>query len=179
MLYARSYSIERCRIKGTSRFESGQAPKLKGVIMAKKKHPAIKERGSGKVLIEAGKFGESLEGADLWGAALQRAALQGADLLDADLRGADLQGANLQGANLQGADLQGAALRGAALDFSCWPLWCGSFDVKVDIKIIKQLAYHFCRLDNSSKSYKEARKALLKLANGFHRIGLDVERIDK
>ena len=112
--------------------------------MAKKKHPAIKQLGTGKVLIEAGKFGETL-----------------------------------QGANLQGADLRGADLQGADLDFSCWPLCCGSFDVKVDIGIIKQLAYHFCRLNNSSKSYKEARAALLKLANGFHRIGDDVDRIDE
>ena len=45
---------------------------------------------------------------------------------------ADLQDADLRGANLQGANLRGANLRGANLDYSCWPLWCGSLDVKVD-----------------------------------------------
>ncbi len=46
-------------------------------------------------------------------------------------------------ANLRGADLQVADLRWADLDFSCWPLWCGSFNVKVDKRIASQLAYHF------------------------------------
>jgi hypothetical protein len=48
----------------------------------------------------------------------------------ADLHGADLRGANLRDANLRGADL----------DFSCWPLWCGSRNVKVDARIAAQLA---------------------------------------
>ena len=34
---------------------------------------------------------------------------------------ADLSNANLSSANLRGTDL-----RGANLDYSCWPLWCGS-----------------------------------------------------
>jgi len=114
--------------------------------------------------------GADLQGADLWDANLQGANLQGANLRRADLQGADLQDANLQNTNLWGANLQCADLRGANIDFSCWPLRCGSLDITVDIKIIRQLAYHFCSLKNPSKNYKAAREALLPLANKFHRI---------
>ena len=83
----------------------------------------------------------------------------------------------MRNADLRGADLRGANLRNASLDFSCWPLWCGSLDVIVDIILIRQLAYHFCSLKNNSKLYKEARKALLPLANKFHRI-LEVPKLE-
>lgn len=63
-----------------------------------------------------------------------------------------------------------ADLRGADLDYSCWPLWCGSLDVKVDARIARQLAYHFCRLDCDDPEYLEARKAIAEFANGFHRV---------
>ncbi len=94
-----------------------------------------------------------------------RANLRGADLRGADLRGADLSGANLRRANLRGADL-----RGADLDFSCWPLWCGSLAVKVCKRIAVQLAYHFCRLDCDDPEYIAARNAILDFANQFHRV---------
>jgi len=99
-----------------------------------------------------------------------RADLREADLWGADLRGANLWEANLQGADLRRADLQGADLRGANLDYSCWPLWCGSLDVKVDKKIAVQLAYHFCRLDCDDPEYIKTRNAVLSFANQFHRV---------
>jgi hypothetical protein len=40
------------------------------------------------------------------------------------------------------ADLHGADLSGADLDYSCWPLWCGSKDVIVDVRIAAQKAAH-------------------------------------
>ena len=84
---------------------------------------------------------------------LRRANLQGADLRDADLRRANLRDANLQDADLQYADLQyanlqGANLRGANLDFSVWPLWCGSIGAIVDSRIQRQLLYHAYATDN-------------------------------
>lgn len=105
----------------------------------------------------------------------KRAALQDANLQDANLRGANLQGASLQGAdlryaNLLDANLQSASLRGVDLDYSCWPLWCGSLDVKVDRRIAAQLAYHFCRLDCDDPDYIEARNAIVNFANEFHRV---------
>lgn len=88
----------------------------------------------------------------------------------ADLRDANLRGANLQDTDLQDADLQGANLQGANLDYSCWPLWCGSLDVKVDRRITAQLAYHFCRLDCDDPDYIAARNAIIHFANEFHRV---------
>jgi hypothetical protein len=67
------------------------------------------------------------------------------------------------------ADLTGADLTGANLDFSCWPLWCGSKNVKVDARIAAQLAAHFCVLDCDDPAYKAARKAILKFAKTSHR----------
>ena len=84
----------------------------------------------------------NLRGADLRGADLSGADLSGADLRLADLSVANLSGADLSGANLRGADLRGADLSGANIDFSCWPLWCGSKGVKVDSRIAAQLAGH-------------------------------------
>jgi len=92
-----------------------------------------------------------------------------ADLCGADLRYADLRGANLCGADLRYADLRGANLRGADLDYSCWPLWCGSNNVKVDVKVAAQLAAHFCAVECDDPAYKKARKAILKFALTSHR----------
>ena len=72
----------------------------------------------------------------------------------ANLWGADLRRADLRRANLQGADLQGADLRGADLDFSCFPLWCGSFNIKDDGRLTKQLLGHIARLNIQDKKLK-------------------------
>ena len=108
-------------------------------------------------------------------AALRRADLRGADLREANLREAnlweaDLREADLWGADLRGADLRGADLRGADLDYSCWPLWCGSLDVRVCKRIAAQLAYHFCRLDCDDPEVIAAQNAIIPLANQFHRV---------
>ena len=68
------------------------------------------------------------------------------------------------------ADLQGADLRDADLDYSVWPLWCGSFDVKCDIRLVCQLAYHFYRLNCKDTEVIAAQNALLGLANRFRRV---------
>ena len=94
----------------------------------------------------------NLRGADLREADLRGADLRRADLWGADLRGADLRGADLWRADLWRADLRGADLRGADLDFSAWPLYCGSFGAKVDDRIVAQLFCHVARLDVSGCS---------------------------
>lgn len=98
-----------------------------------------------------------------------RADLRGADLIGANIRCANLRCANLRSANLIGADLWYANLRGANIDHSCWPLWCGSLDVKVDRRIFCQLAYHLCRVIVDDDDCKEAQLMLGRLANEFHR----------
>jgi uncharacterized protein YjbI with pentapeptide repeats len=99
----------------------------------------------------------------------ERANLHGANLSEANLRGADLRGADLSEANLREANLHGADLRGADLDFSCWPLWCGSWGIKVERKIAAQLAAHFCVLDCDDPDYQAAKTAILDFAKTSHR----------
>ena len=77
--------------------------------------------------------------------------------------------ADLSEADLRMAKLSEADLSEADLDYSCWPLCYGSIDVKVDARIARQLAYHFCRLDCDDSEYLEARKAITEFANKFHR----------
>lgn len=107
--------------------------------------------------------------ANLGGTNLRGADLRDANLWVANLRAAELRGANLRDANLRDANLRGADLWGANIDYSCWPLWCGSLDVIVDRRIFCQLAYHLCRVIVDDDECKEAQLMLGKLANEFHR----------
>ena len=145
--------------------------------------------------------GADLEGADLSGANLSYADLSGANLSYADLSGANLSYADLRYANLsyanlsyanlsyanlskvnlryadlRGANLRGANLEDADLDFSAFPLWCGSLDVHIDDRQATQLLYHLVRnikySQNTSKEMKELCeiKAIIEKANEFHRV---------
>ena len=97
--------------------------------------------------------------------------LRNAVLRGADLRGADLRDADLRGADLSDADLRGADLRGADVDYSSWPLWCGSLKgVKVDARIARQLAYHLCSVVCDDPEFTSARNQILPFANKFHRV---------
>jgi hypothetical protein len=127
----------------------------------------------GKSLKNADLSWANLSGADLSGADLSGADLSGANLCEADLGGANLKGANLGGTDLSGANLCEADFSGANIDFSCWPLWCGSLRVKTDKKQRKQIAYHLCSLlDTSDKDKEESviLDILVEYANGFHHV---------
>ena len=91
---------------------------------------------------------------------LAAAIAAGADLSDADLSRANLSRANLSRANLSDADL----------DFSCFPLWCGSFGIKADGRLLYQLCYHICKLDSDTDDFKAVKTALTDYANKFHRV---------
>ena len=106
-----------------------------------------------------------LKGADLSGADLMEANLRGANLINTDLRGADLKGADLMEANLSGANLMGADL-----DYSCYPLWCGSLHLKADKRLACQLAYHLCSLQCDDADYIKMRNSILDFANQFQRV---------
>ena len=80
-------------------------------------------------------------------------------ILDYDLRGADLRGANLTDADL----------RGANIDFSCYPLWCGSLGLKADKRLACQLAYHLCSMQCDDTEFVKMRNSVLSFANQFHR----------
>ena len=84
-------------------------------------------------------------------------------------------------ADLSGADLSGANLSGANLDLASWPLWCGTKDVKVDVRIARQIAAHFCCLDLNDKEYQKARLAVLDFAGKSHIASrlLEIQQLDK
>ena len=104
----------------------------------------------------------------------KRADLRCADLRGVDLRWADLRWADLKRANLKDADLRCVDLRGADLDYSSFPLWCGSFDIIVDERLIRQLCYHIAKLkyagnDSDIKTLLES-DVFKSVANKFHRV---------
>lgn len=84
----------------------------------------------------------SLNDANLDGANLNGANLHHANLYCTNLHRANLRNANLVGANLHRANLYRADLRGANLDYSVWPLWCGSLAITLDERQQAQLLYH-------------------------------------
>lgn len=73
------------------------------------------------------------------------------------------------------ANLEGSSLEGANLDYSCWPLWCGSLNAKGDNRLIRQMLYHTIRFaratDILSPDLVRALSApdLIAQANQFHR----------
>ena len=121
--------------------------------------------GCKKAILDYDLRGANLRGADLRGADLRGADLRGADLSDADLRGADLRSADLRSADLRSADL-----RGANLDYSCYPLWCGSLHLKANKRLACQLAYHLCSMQCDDADYVKMRNSILGFANQFHRV---------
>ena len=116
-----------------------------------------------------------LRGADLSYADLSYVDLRNADLSYANLRNVDLRNVNLRNVDLRHADLSYADLRNANFDFSSFPLWCGSFNFKADMRLVYQLCYHICRLNiinqngKESKTGKILQKLLMPYANKFHR----------
>ena len=113
---------------------------------------------------------QSLEiDAETISAAVQNAVKSEADLSEADLSEADLSGADLRRVNLSWADLCEAAF-----DFSCWPLRCGSLNVKIDKRIFCQLLYHALRAGQSVDDPEVKRlfeiPEIVNLANKFHRV---------
>ena len=116
-----------------------------------------------------------LRGADLSCVNLYYANLHGANLSNANLSKANLRYANLRGANLSSANLSGADLHGADIDFSVWPLWCGSLGVKTDKRVAAQLLYHALdAMENCTDACVRdmvlSHEDLLEFANSFHRV---------
>lgn len=122
--------------------------------------------------------GEDFAGLDLEKIDLSGAYLGGADLSETDLTGADLTGADLNGADLHGVHLTGANLTEANIDYTCWPLWCGSLDVRVDKRIAAQLMYHVLNVMlYSDIKIPNTRDELIDFANQMHRD--DVKRLER
>ena len=133
------------------------------------------KRGRKQAILDYDLKGADLSGADLKGANLKGADLRGVNLMEANLRdtnliNTDLRGADLRGADLRGANLRGANIKGADLDYSCYPLWCGSLHLKADKRLACQLAYHLCSLQCDDAEYIKMRNSILDFANQFHRV---------
>ena len=133
------------------------------------------KRGRKQAILDYDLKGADLSGADLKGANLKGADLSGANLMEANLRDTNLINANLintdlRGADLRGANLRGANLKGADLDYSCYPLWCGSLHLKADKRLACQLAYHLCSIQCDDADYIKMRNSILDFANQFHRV---------
>lgn len=81
--------------------------------------------------------------------------------------------ANLSKADLSWANLSEANLSKANLDFSSgFTFACKTFDIKAELRLAAQLAYHFCRFNfNGCEEAQQAQSALKDLANKFHRAG--------
>ena len=128
----------------------------------------------------------NLTGANLENANLTDANLENANLTDANLESvnlgwanltdANLENANLGWANLTRANLENANLTGANLDYSAFPLWCGSLRVQFDDRLIIQLLYHLLSIAKRSKNISTEIKQtllcddLICIANKFHRV---------
>ena len=142
----------------------------------------------GADLRRANLYGANLYGADLYRADLSEAYLREANLSEAYLREAnlsraDLRKADLRGTYLSGTNLSRADLREANIDFSCFPLWCGSFDLKCDQRLFWQLLAHAARLnvvyEDGDTEIKEAILDIRKYANKFCEYRGDVSKISE
>ena len=73
------------------------------------------------------------------------------------------------------ADLSDSDLSDSDLDFSCWPLWCGGLNVKIDDRLAIQLLFHTVqnalRSPYVSDDIKRVlgNKEVVDIANRFHR----------
>ena len=117
-----------------------------------------------------------LSNSDLSGSDLRGSNLRGSNLRGSNLRGSNLRNSDLRNSDLRNSDLRNSDLRGSDLDFSVFPLWCGSFDIIINLSLVYQLCYHICRLKivnkngKPSKTGKAIQNMLKPFANKFHRV---------
>ena len=85
--------------------------------------------------------------------------------------------------SLRNARLCNSDLSNAKLDFSCWPLWCGSRDVKADDRLVAQLLFHVTRLDvtQCSGGVREAMEHIRTMAVSdlFCEYRTDIKKIEE
>lgn len=116
------------------------------------------------------------ERADMRGANMEDANMRGANMRDANMEGANMRCANMRCADMRGANMRGADMQGANIDYSAWPLWCGSLKAHVDDRIAVQLLYHTLSVVQHSPYVSEDVKRTLltpevvEVANRFHRV---------
>ena len=118
----------------------------------------------------------NMQSAHMRSADMQCANMQRADMQCADMRYADMQCADMRYADMRYANLRNANMQRANIDYSAWPLWCGSLKAHVDDRIAIQLLYHTLSVvQNSPYVSEELKRTLLTepvvdIANRFHRV---------
>lgn len=144
---------------------------LRTVLDLHEKWMRKKSEGTRAILVHSDLKFACLQYANLQGAIFRDTIFWNASLRDASLRDALLCDVDLRGTNLRGTDF-----RGADIDYSAWPLWCGSLEAYIDDRIAIQLLYHLLRpVQASPYVSQEVKKRLLTddlidLANRFHRV---------
>lgn len=119
---------------------------------------------------------EGGELANMQHANMQYADMRGTNLRNANMQHANMQDVNLQDADMRGADMRDADMRDADIDYSAWPLWCGSLKAHVDDRIAIQLLYHTLSVVQHSPYVSDELKRVLltepvvDIANRFHRV---------
>ena len=114
-----------------------------------------------------------LRGSNLSGSDFEGSDLSGSYLSGSDLRGSNLRNSNLMHSDLSGSDLSGSDLRGSNLDFSCWPLWCGTKGVILDDNQKDQLKLHLYWVLGDDDPVKAQIKEAAKRAADKRNIALD------
>ena len=141
---------------------------------------------NGAVMIGLDMRAANMRDADMSDANIRDAYMSGTDMSWANMSGTDMRsaymsGANMHGTNMSWADICGAYIndadmKGTNIDYSCWPLWCGSLRAQIDERIARQLLYHVLSAVSHSKNCSEEFKAALltetnvTVANGFHHV---------
>ena len=125
-----------------------------------------------------------LSNSDLRGSDLSNSDLSGSNLSNSDLSNSDLSNSDLRGSDLSGSNLSYSNLSGSNLDFACWPLRCGSFNVKACKRLVAQLAKHLAMLDVSMSDDEELKAAMsefraLPMASWFDEFRDDLAKTPK
>ena len=91
--------------------------------------------------------------------------------LEKSAKQANLRDADLSHVDLSHTDLRNANVSNTNIDFSTFPLWCGTFDIQSDdLKLVYQLLYHICRIKSTNPELDEIKKLILPYANKTHLI---------
>lgn len=81
-----------------------------------------------------------------------------------DMNNAILHGVQFCRCNTRGMHLNGSDMTGANIDYSAWPMWCGSYGVKVDRRLFEQLVMHLCGVVVDDREYWNVQQTLKSIA---------------
>ena len=115
-----------------------------------------------------------MKGASMVQTDFTRCNLSNVQLRDAKMMFASFDHCNLKRAKLNYADIRQvnfyrSELIDINIDFSSWPMWCGTKNSIVGEKLAQQIAAHFCALICDDPETKRMQALLLDYARNSHR----------